>query len=1552
MTNKRRWVSTIFASALIASMLWLSPENSLMKADSSPKNLSILAAKRQIKPRNLVSYNRIRVNSEADREAARNLGEIIEDYGSFIVVAIKSENLNSLRQGPMSNLDIAPMETNISLRGFNFDPLTEDPASEFATSNGYLERRSSEPDYHIVQFVGPVKDKWLKDIAEMGGEVVQYIPNQAFFVYADAKAMERIANYPKVRWTGEFQPVYKVHPDMLSAFDGRPAKDKNSIYALNNSSGVFDIAIFSRARIDSISAELQGQGAIVRNTLILPNNYFNVIRAELSQDLVSRIARLKDVIAIDPYVIPTKEDEKASQIIAGNFTGPTTVNAPGYNPQSQFGVNGSNVTVAVVDDGVGIPGNGGFYISSTNAVNAPLRGAAAGADGHGHLQATIIAGSTPFAPDANDAAGYNMGLGVAPSSHIVNVPFLRSGYGGDNPDVFNDIVTTAGPNAIVASVSNHSYGSGTNGNAYDSLAAQHDGFARDSSSASSIDPLTIVFSAGNQGTGGLTRPKVAKNVISVAASENVRPGFPSAGGSTGAADNLEQLVDFSSRGPAADGRVKPDIAAPGDAITGGQSGPDTLFGNIGTNHRISSGTSHAAPLVAGAAALFTQFWKGSTQGAGQNPSPALVKAALINGTVDMTGTGATAARPNGSEGWGRITMKNVLNTGIATKYVNQTVPLTTTGQSITFPGSISSSANPINVTLVWTDPPGVSDPSLVNNLDLEVTAGGVTYKGNVFSGGSSTTGGVADNRNNVENVFLPAGISGPISIRVVATGLNGDGILGDADTTDQHFALVATNFVDANAAIITAAGATITAESCTPGNGVVDPGETITANFSLQNVGNLNTTNLVATLQATGGVTAPSAAQTYGALTAGGSAVSRSFSFTAMGNCGDIITATFSLQDGATNLGTVTFSFQTGMVATALSQNFDGVTAPALPSGFTNTVITGSTPGWTTSTATPVNSSPNKAFAPNLTTVTSATLTLPSVMITSSNAQLSFRNFYNLENNFDGGVLEISLNGGAFQDIIAAGGSFASAGYNGTLNNTSQNPIRGRMAWTGNAGSFLLTTVNLPASAVGQMVTLRFLVASDESVAAVGWNIDDITLLNGFMCCGGGGPVCTFTISPTSQSFTSAGGTGNITVTASDPSCTRTATSNDAFITITSGASGTGSGTVSYTVATNSSTSPRTGTITVAGQTFTVNQAGAAAPNCTFTINPTNASFTSTGGTGNITVTASDPSCARTATSNDAFITVTSGASGTGSGTVSYTVATNSSTSSRTGTITVAGQTFTVNQAGAPGCSFTLNPTSASFATRGGSGSITVTASSSTCARTATSNAAFITITSGASGTGNGIVAYRVAVNNGAARTGTITVGDQTFTVNQAGTGGGGGACTFTINPTNASFTSTGGTGNITVTASSSTCARTATSNAAFITITSGASGTGSGTVSYTVATNSSTSSRTGTITVAGQTFTVTQAGTGGGGGCTFTLNPTSASFAFRGGSGSITVTASSSSCARTATSNAAFITITSGASGTGNGIVTYTVSANLGSQRTGTITVGGQTFTVTQAGR
>jgi len=171
------------------------------------------------------------------------------------------------------------------------------------------------------------------------------------------------------------------------------------------------------------------------------------------------------------------------------------------------------------------------------------------------------------------------------------------------------------------------------------------------------------------------------------------------------------------------------------------------------------------------------------------------------------------------------------------------------------------------------------------------------------------------------------------------------------------------------------------------------------------------------------------------------------------------------------------------------------------------------------------------------------------------------------------------------------------------------------------------------------------------------------------------GTSCTYSISPSSQSFDSVGGAASVSVTA--PSgCSWTATSNAAWITITAGASGSGNGSVSYSVATNAGTA-RTGTMTIAGQTFTVTQA-AVAPSCTYSISPTSQSFSSAGGTASASVTA--PSgCSWTATSNAAWITITAGASGSGNGSVSYSVATNAGTA-RTGTMTIAGQTFTVTR--------------------------------------------------------------------------------------------------------------------------------------------------------------------------------------------------------------------------------------------------------------------------------
>ena len=152
-----------------------------------------------------------------------------------------------------------------------------------------------------------------------------------------------------------------------------------------------------------------------------------------------------------------------------------------------------------------------------------------------------------------------------------------------------------------------------------------------------------------------------------------------------------------------------------------------------------------------------------------------------------------------------------------------------------------------------------------------------------------------------------------------------------------------------NGPLVVLNSTTLIAEGFFPTNNAIDPNETVTVLFALKNAGVANTTNLVVTLLPTNGVSAPSGPQTYGVLVAGGAAVSQPFTFTALGTCGGTINPTLQLQDGAANLGTVTVALTLGQPGTVFSQNFDSVTAPALPSGWTTT-NTGVESAWVTRT--------------------------------------------------------------------------------------------------------------------------------------------------------------------------------------------------------------------------------------------------------------------------------------------------------------------------------------------------------------------------------------------------------------------------------------------------------------------------------------------------------------------------------------------------------------------------------------------------------------------------
>ena len=336
-----------------------------------------------------------------------------------------------------------------------------------------------------------------------------------------------------------------------------------------------------------------------------------------------------------------------------------------------------------------------------------------------------------------------------------------------------------------------------------------------------------------------------------------------------------------------------------------------------------------------------------------------------------------------------------------------------------------------------------------------------------------------------------------------------------ADALEQDFALVAYN---ANSVGI--AGATLAAESCLPTNGVIDPGETVTVNFALLNGGLVNTTNLTATLLATGGVGAPDGPKTYGVLTAGGPAVARPFSFTAAGTCGGTITASLALQDGTASLGTASYTFQLGRFTqtTDLAENFDGVAAPALPAGWT-TSATGGQGVWVTTNAN-FDTPPNAAFCAASPNIGVGELDSPLIAINSSSAQLVFRNNYSLEAEsdgsaaYDGGVLEISIGNGAFQDILAAGGSFVSGGYNMVISSSEgrhNNPLAGRQAWSGISGpystnSYITTIVQLPAAAAGQTIRLKWRCGTDYNnvLGSVGWWIDTVNVFDGtYTCCTG-----------------------------------------------------------------------------------------------------------------------------------------------------------------------------------------------------------------------------------------------------------------------------------------------------------------------------------------------------------------------------------------------------------------------------------------------------------------
>jgi subtilisin family serine protease len=699
----------------------------------------------------------------------------------------------------------SPAGLPIRLKAATFDPIRGEPTLAAALRHQGLQ--ATERGIYIVQFTGPIEDSWKGAVAAAGGELLEYVPDFAFKVRmkpAQALAVRRLS---RVRWVGLFHPAYKLSPRLVRAGE-RP-------YVVRIEAGS-DPAL--------VEASIGGTGARV------VKRDGRALLVVATTERLEALARLEDVAWVENFVLRRKHNDKGGGVIMGSATA------------NGFGYDGSTQTVAIADTGIGggtaATAHAHIPASRISAINnwpgatdfcfeSIVNDGSRDVDtGHGTHVAVSVLG---------DGGASGLGRGTAPAAHLLfqsienyattsllcellyGIPsgYYLTGIPTNIGDLFQQAYTGG------ARIHSNSWGSASAGQ-YTADSQNTDAFVwahRD---------MTVTFSAGNAGADAnsdgiidddsIDAPATAKNVISVGASENDRDlDYPcdatkyavcaARGGqnhiftwwenwpfsfpaeplkSDPSAGNAEQVAAFSSRGPTDDGRIKPDVVAPGSWVLSGysdlyQDGYDTLpnpqdglFQYAGWGYPLNDklkylgGTSMANPLVAGGAAVVRDYYQ---KVHGRSASAALVKATLVNSAHDLLDENNDgiddnhAPIPNTSEGWGRVDLAAA--TDGSREFTDDAAGLPTGGFA-SYSYDIAG-GTPLKVTIAWSDYPG--NPSatkmLVNNLDLEVTGpGGAFYRGNVFAGGWSVAGGGADSTNNVENVYVESPAAGLWTVTV------------------------------------------------------------------------------------------------------------------------------------------------------------------------------------------------------------------------------------------------------------------------------------------------------------------------------------------------------------------------------------------------------------------------------------------------------------------------------------------------------------------------------------------------------------------------------------------------------------------------------------------------------------------------------------------------------------------------------------------------------------------------------------------------------------------
>jgi|GEM_PF-300548 len=636
---------------------------------------------------------------------------------------------------------------------------------------------TSRPQYAIIQFQ-PGQQSSRRELESLGVQFLGYLPDNAFQVRLDASTRRLIKSQSFIRWVGDLEPGYKVSPQLWPGTKEMP--------------GEVVLHVFPGVSLDEVYAALSTKfpqivRTLTREDAVAPRQRISV-PYQVQDAFVQEAALIDGVRWIEPYYEPHLHNIDSSGPIQGNLAGDAgrtmfahhitgtgqiaAVADSGLDSDMCFFRNLNGVTATTLGTNTTPPGIGplfprqkviGYWVQpGADAYDTDASCTTSPTGFHGTHTTGSVAGDNLQNPSSPDKPGVDDGDGMAPNAQIL---FQDVGATGgclnglqDGYSMYEQALAGG------ARIHSNSYGSPATSGTYSSDDQDADRFLFDH------EEMAIFFSAGNDGPTQKTigSPGVSKDVVTVGALGH--------GNSTAAAS-------FSSRGPTADGRIKPDIQAPGTNVNSASG--DTTQGDNNCLVKPLSGTSMACPTAAGGAVLLRQYFTDGFYPTGVanpanalNPNATMVKAVLLNGTLALPAGGIFG---DFTFGWGRIFLdNNLFFPGDARKLRVWSVPNVEglkTGDSAVYTVSVKAGQE-FRATLVWNDPEGTlgAASALVNDLDLTVINSAGTFSGNVLGAtGDSSTGNINDRTNNVEQVRFSAPVEGIYTIRVSGFNVPGSG---------------------------------------------------------------------------------------------------------------------------------------------------------------------------------------------------------------------------------------------------------------------------------------------------------------------------------------------------------------------------------------------------------------------------------------------------------------------------------------------------------------------------------------------------------------------------------------------------------------------------------------------------------------------------------------------------------------------------------------------------------------------------------------------------------